>query len=171
MFFYIVLTPISTTSGLWSTGNTRKYHQIDVNIYQCDVGLKSLLRQELSEPELYGDLRAVYTIIFFLYKFIVQEKLTKKKWQWWGVHTLLDFYSAVKHFAGNYTIVAMETAEDYVAFVLCILCIVILRRRSVLKRLTCYVQRIADFKNCPFSQISVRILFWPDIPYNFIFFY
>ena len=23
MFFYIVLTPISTTSGLWSTGNTR----------------------------------------------------------------------------------------------------------------------------------------------------
>ena len=35
MFFYIVLTPISTTSGLWSTGNTRKYHQIDVYIYQC----------------------------------------------------------------------------------------------------------------------------------------
>ena len=37
MFFYIVLTPISTTSGLWSTGNTRKYHQIDVHIYQCDI--------------------------------------------------------------------------------------------------------------------------------------
>ena len=36
-FFYIVLTPISTTSGLWSTGNTRKYHQIDVYIYQCEV--------------------------------------------------------------------------------------------------------------------------------------
>ena len=36
MFFYIVLTPIYTTSGLWSTGNTRKYHQIDVYIYQCD---------------------------------------------------------------------------------------------------------------------------------------
>ena len=35
MFFYIVLTPIPTTSGLWSTGNTRKYHQIDVYIYQC----------------------------------------------------------------------------------------------------------------------------------------
>ena len=33
--FFIVLTPISTTSGLWSTGNTRKYHQIDVYIYQC----------------------------------------------------------------------------------------------------------------------------------------
>ena len=61
------------------------------------------------------------------------------------IYTLLDFYSAVKHFAGNYTIVAMETEEDYVAFVLCILCIVILRWRSVLKRLTCYVQRIADF--------------------------
>ena len=35
-FFYIVLTPISTTSGLLSTGNTRKYHQIDVFIYQCE---------------------------------------------------------------------------------------------------------------------------------------
>ena len=37
MFFNIVLTPISTTSGIWSTGNTRKYHQIDVYIYQCDL--------------------------------------------------------------------------------------------------------------------------------------
>ena len=27
------LTPISTTSGLGSTGNTRKYQQIDVYIY------------------------------------------------------------------------------------------------------------------------------------------
>ena len=36
MFFYIVLTPIYITSGLWSTGNTRKYHQIDVYIYQCE---------------------------------------------------------------------------------------------------------------------------------------
>ena len=36
MFFYMVLTPISTTSGLWSTGNTRKYHQIDVYIYKCE---------------------------------------------------------------------------------------------------------------------------------------
>ena len=35
MFFYIVLTPISTTSGLCSTSNTRKYHQIDVYISQC----------------------------------------------------------------------------------------------------------------------------------------
>ena len=34
MFFYIELMSISTTSGLWSTGNTRKYHQIDVYIYQ-----------------------------------------------------------------------------------------------------------------------------------------
>ena len=36
MFFYTVLTPISTTSGLGRTGNSRKYHQIDVYIYQCD---------------------------------------------------------------------------------------------------------------------------------------
>ena len=35
MFFYIVLTPISITSGLRNTGNTRKCHQIDVYIYQC----------------------------------------------------------------------------------------------------------------------------------------
>ena len=42
MFFYIVLTPISTTSGLWSTGNTRKYHQIDVYIYQCGYAVQGL---------------------------------------------------------------------------------------------------------------------------------
>ena len=36
MFLYIVFTPISTTSGLWTTGNTRKYQQIDVYIYQCE---------------------------------------------------------------------------------------------------------------------------------------
>ena len=24
--------------GLWSTGNMRKYHQIDIYIYQCDIG-------------------------------------------------------------------------------------------------------------------------------------
>ena len=35
MFFYIVLTPISTTSCLSSTDNMRKYQQIDVYIYQC----------------------------------------------------------------------------------------------------------------------------------------
>ena len=40
MFFYIVLAPISTTSGLWSTGNTRKYNQIDVYIYQYDISNK-----------------------------------------------------------------------------------------------------------------------------------
>ena len=41
MFFYvfIVFTPISTTSGIWSTGNTRKYQQIDVYIYLCAFGL------------------------------------------------------------------------------------------------------------------------------------
>ena len=37
MFLYIVLTPISTTSGLWSTRKTRKYQQIDVYIYQLDT--------------------------------------------------------------------------------------------------------------------------------------
>ena len=37
MIFYIVLTPIYTTSGLRSTGNTRTYQQIDVYIYQCGI--------------------------------------------------------------------------------------------------------------------------------------
>ena len=37
-FLNKVLTPISTTSGLWSTGNTRKYQQIDIYIYQCEIG-------------------------------------------------------------------------------------------------------------------------------------
>ena len=40
MFFYIVLTPISTISGLRSTGNTHKYHQIDIYIYQCATDKK-----------------------------------------------------------------------------------------------------------------------------------
>ena len=39
-FFYLVLTKISTTSGLISTGSTRKYQQIDVYIYQCECTLK-----------------------------------------------------------------------------------------------------------------------------------
>ena len=52
MFFYIVLTPIFNTSGLCSTGNTRKCHQIDVYIYQCDkscLGLKPDLAGRHSE--------------------------------------------------------------------------------------------------------------------------
>ena len=44
--FYIVLTPISTTCGLWSTGNTRKYHQIDVYIYQCVPDTEGVLTNE-----------------------------------------------------------------------------------------------------------------------------
>ena len=42
MYFYTVLTPISTTSILWSTGKTRKYQQIDVYIYQCGYWSGSL---------------------------------------------------------------------------------------------------------------------------------
>ena len=37
MFFCIVLTPISTTSGLWSIGKTLKYQKIDIYIYQRGV--------------------------------------------------------------------------------------------------------------------------------------
>ena len=43
MFFYTVLTPIYTTSGLWSTGNMRKYQQIEVYIYQCVTGVTLLI--------------------------------------------------------------------------------------------------------------------------------
>ena len=56
MFFYIVLTPISTTSGLRSTGNTRKYHQIDVYIYQCDTWYRQ-------------------NVLYFLAEKITQERL------------------------------------------------------------------------------------------------
>ena len=51
MFFYIVLTPISTTSGLWSTDKIRKYQQIDVYIYQCecscDFGIYPIVEQRM----------------------------------------------------------------------------------------------------------------------------
>ena len=60
MFFYIVLTPISTTSGLWSTGNTRKYHQIDVYIYQCVFGFPITFET----TQIQDDLSMVYTIWF-----------------------------------------------------------------------------------------------------------
>ena len=46
------LTPISTTSGLWSicTGITRKYQQIDIYIYQCEhADEKKLKKMWLSE--------------------------------------------------------------------------------------------------------------------------
>ena len=43
MFFYIVLTSISTTSSLYGTGHTRKYHLIDVYIYQRELPLLSVL--------------------------------------------------------------------------------------------------------------------------------
>ena len=36
MFLYLVLTLISTTSGLRSTGKTRKYQQIGLHIDQCE---------------------------------------------------------------------------------------------------------------------------------------
>ena len=61
MFFYIVLTPISTTSSLWSTGNTRKYHQIDVYIYQCvwDENESKVLSQLNSLFLFYVNMKAV----------------------------------------------------------------------------------------------------------------
>ena len=43
MFFYIVLTPISTTSCLKGTDKTREYHQIDVYIYQCDFCVRQFV--------------------------------------------------------------------------------------------------------------------------------
>ena len=46
MFFYIVFTLISTTSGL-----VRKYHQIDEYIYQC-VGAPFMFSNHLAEEEI-----------------------------------------------------------------------------------------------------------------------
>ena len=60
MLFYIALTPISTTSGLRSTGNTRKYHQIDVYIYQCECDCLKLAEAvcifSSPEPLAHGEL-------------------------------------------------------------------------------------------------------------------
>ena len=41
--FYIVLKPISTSSGLWSTVNTRKYQHIDVYIVQALISVQALV--------------------------------------------------------------------------------------------------------------------------------
>ena len=55
MFFYIVFTPISITSGLRSTGNTRKYQQIDVYINQCEDVAAELQRLGASMSSLNDD--------------------------------------------------------------------------------------------------------------------
>ena len=36
MFFLFCFNTNIYTSGLWSTGKTRKYHQIYIYIYQCE---------------------------------------------------------------------------------------------------------------------------------------
>ena len=60
MFFYIVLSPISTTSGLLSTGNTRKYQQNDVYIYQCDKSHHSLTE---NQNDLELDLKGFFSLL------------------------------------------------------------------------------------------------------------
>ena len=47
MLFFTVLTPISTTSGIYSTDNTRKYQQIDVYIYYCADVKQIILKDNL----------------------------------------------------------------------------------------------------------------------------
>ena len=68
MFFFLVLTPISTTSGLWSTGNTRKYHQIDVYIYQGEQAkfdrAISLKAARESAPPSYDILLTSFEIVY-----------------------------------------------------------------------------------------------------------
>ena len=54
MFFYIVFTPIFTTYGLSSTGNSHKYQKIDVYIYQCGV-LVSAMEMAQIEKFKYDD--------------------------------------------------------------------------------------------------------------------
>ena len=76
MFFYIVLTPISTTSGLWSTGNTRKYHQIDVYIDQCDFSRLSTVRENAR-----NSWTAWYNwIIFWIFIYFTIFQLPVCKW-------------------------------------------------------------------------------------------
>ena len=63
MLFYIVLTSISTTSGLWNNDNTRKSQQIDVNIYQCDYEHK-FSTDEHSHSDYRAHQRVVQLIVF-----------------------------------------------------------------------------------------------------------
>ena len=75
MFFYIVLTPISTTYSLWSTSNRRKYHQIDVYIYQCAI---SRLHSISSLKVLDNSSASVFSWNnFFFSKFNFWKKLVK----------------------------------------------------------------------------------------------
>ena len=92
MFFYIVLTPISTTSGLWSTGNTRKYHQIDVYIYQCDHSIWTWVRCIL-----------FFMFIFLLYADNIAINFFQKIFQEYHQCQLnsLDPYKA-RHYVGPY---------------------------------------------------------------------
>ena len=62
MFFYMVLTPISTTSGLWSTGNTRKYHQIDVYIYQCEYAQSMWSDSYSANIDILGQLHDIHRL-------------------------------------------------------------------------------------------------------------
>ena len=80
----IVLTSISTTSGLWSTGNTRKYQQIDVYINQCGTCCHNL--------------RAHFTLYFFLSFSMLCGKMCAKfcdvceKFRnWWSIPSLQSF--------------------------------------------------------------------------------
>ena len=73
VFFYIVLTPISTTSGQWSTGNTRKYQQIDAYIYQC--GLFLLVLSQTNMRELKEENIFVFKYILFFFHFRLQRTL------------------------------------------------------------------------------------------------
>ena len=74
MFFYMVLTPISTTSGISSTGNTRKYKQIDVYIYQCDIGKTRWFKRIRQESDQILDLQTPLHTLELVCTYVIVTK-------------------------------------------------------------------------------------------------
>ena len=97
MFFYIVLTPISTTPGLCSTGNMRKYQQIDIYIYQCDadalhthfIGFCHVMAHYVPPPPMEGSCSIIKLCLF--YNLITVRDISAK------LHTFVKHFQTTCH--------------------------------------------------------------------------
>ena len=148
MFFYIVSPPISITSGLWSTGNTRKYQQIDVYICQCGVvhkifrmaGVKTIRIPAQRSPcdEVYHNLKLYFSSLkliknqdhedceFGLNRFY-RRKITLMQYvMWFGTYRIYDMHTEVSC-VGRYVLKVTRSAIMNIIFsekkILCFLII------------------------------------------------
>ena len=111
MFLYIVVTPISTTSGLWSTGNTRKYQQIDVYIYQCVNPFKTneILHFWYSEVRIYWGITGYNFQIKQWKGFILTLFITAKFFA--ASIIFAQIYRGYSNFLNEYAIYFIEWSE------------------------------------------------------------